>query len=288
MEMTTSCKDCSQIPKVQDAGKIRISGGSNWQVMFNGLEVKHLGYHGNWMSEIMLRLQGHHEPQEEFAFYQILQHLGPDSTMIELGCFWAYYSLWFAQQLTESRIVVSEPDPNHLELARSNFRKNGLFSRAQFFEGCAGFDQDYTILIESENEYREVNGISVKSLMDAASFDQLDMLHMDIQGAECEVLESLSADNITKRLRFIFVSTHHHLITGDPLTHERCLQHLKTLGAHIICEYTVEESFSGDGLIVASFQDIDSQLSIDVSRNRASTSLFRPIVYDLDEVNSLA
>ncbi|MEP4485953.1 MAG: FkbM family methyltransferase [Halioglobus sp.] len=279
--MTISCDDCRDIPKVQSAGARISKQGANWQVMFNGLEVAYGGYYGEWMAEIICRLQGHHEPQEELVFHRVLERLGPGSTMIELGCFWAFYSLWFTRSISQSRVVLAEPDPTHLELAKVNFSHNGLTEFATFSQACAGFDRQYSIHLESEDEIQSVQGKSVATLMDENDLEYLDILHADVQGAECDVLESIYDDNLADKIRFVFVSTHHHLISGDPLTHERCLHQLSSMGAHIICEHTVEESFSGDGLIVASLNDSDEGFVVPVSRNRASSSLFRPLGYDL-------
>jgi len=279
--MTTSCRDCDEIPKVELAGQILSRNDILWQVMFNCLEVKYGGYYGEWMAEIICKLQGHHEPQEELVFHRVLKRLGPDSTMIELGCFWAFYSLWFARSISRSRVVLSEPDPAHLELAKVNFAHNSLTESATFSQACAGFDRQHSIHLESKGEIQSVQGKSVATLMKENDLEYLDILHIDVQGAECDVLESIQRQFVADKIRFIFVSTHHHLISGDPLTHERCLHQLLSIGANIICEHTVEESFSGDGLIVASLSDLDRDFVVPVSRNRASSSLFRPLNYDL-------
>lgn len=281
VQMTISCDDCQHIPKVPNAGALLSREGVNWQVMFNGLEVKYGGYYGEWMAEIIRKLQGHHEPQEELVFHRVLERLGPGSTMIELGCFWAFYSLWFARSISQSRVVLSEPDPAHLELAKVNFTHNGLTECATFSQACAGFDRQYSIHLESKGGIQSVQGKSVATLMKESNLEYLDILHIDVQGAEFDVLESIHDDSLADKIRFVFVSTHHHLISGDPLTHERCLHQLLSIGAHIICEHTVEESFSGDGLIVASFSDLDKDFLVPISRNRASSSLFRPLSYDL-------
>lgn len=71
------------------------------------------------------------------------------------------------------------------------------------------------------------------------------------------------------------VSTHHSSISGSHTTHSDCLDELRELGATVLVEHSVEESFSGDGLIVASFYDCDKDLRFpDISRNRAENSLF--------------
>jgi hypothetical protein len=64
------------------------------------------------------------------------------------------------------------------------------------------------------------------------------------------------------------------LISGDPATHQRCLGLLERVGAHVIAEHTVGESYSGDGLIAASLRDPDRDLVVPVSFARYRDSLF--------------
>ena len=77
-------------------------------------------------------------------------------------------------------------------------------------------------------------------------------------------------------MRFVFLSTHHHFISGSTTTHHDCASMLTDLGAVILLEHSVSESFSGDGLIVASFRVEDSELELPaISRNSIQNSLFR-------------
>ena len=65
------------------------------QIMHNGIRVLAGGYYGAWMQDLITRCKGVHEPQEEVVFAEIMKHLSDDATMIELGGFWSYYSIWF-------------------------------------------------------------------------------------------------------------------------------------------------------------------------------------------------
>ena len=94
VDLTSSCSDCNKLPKVEHAGKI-IKGNPSYQLMHNGIKVMLGGYHGEWMQNIISNLRGHHEPQEEIAFYEVLGFMPEGGVMIELGSFWAYYSMWF-------------------------------------------------------------------------------------------------------------------------------------------------------------------------------------------------
>jgi negative regulator of genetic competence, sporulation and motility len=82
------------------------------------------------------------------------------------------------------------------------------------------------------------------------------------------------------------ISTHHHVISNDALTHQRCLMLLKELGAHVIAEHTVAESFSGDGLIAVSFDPQDRDLEVIISRCRVGESWFGDPLWDLDAARS--
>jgi hypothetical protein len=86
-EMTASCRDCDHIPKVPDAGWVFAGDGRPVQIMHNGVRVVAGGYYGDWMTSIIARLHGHHEPQEEGVSYAILKNVTSDATMLELGGF---------------------------------------------------------------------------------------------------------------------------------------------------------------------------------------------------------
>ena len=109
-----------------------------------------------------------------------------------------------------------------------------------------------------------------------AEFDlsHVDLLMVDIQGFEEVLLPRALEQFAGGKVRFLIVSTHHHIISGNPTTHQDVLDLLVKAGAHIIVEHNVSESYSGDGLIAASFDPRDEDFTLDVSYNRASASLF--------------
>jgi len=276
--MTCSCRDSDPIAKVPGAGEIQQdpSSGEAIQLMHNGLRVVAGGYYGDWMSTIIRTLQGHHEPQEELLFDALLRRLnGEAGTMIELGSFWSYYSLWFlSQNPSQRRAICVEADPAHLAIGRRNAALNQL--SPTFVHGFAGetpTSEPVPFPTERSGSV-DLHCFSVDQLMDQHQIDQLSILHLDTQGAELSVLKGASEAIRAGRIRFLVVSTHSYEICGDPLIHQRCVAWLQEHGAHIICEHDVHESFSGDGLIVASFAEADRHWTESISRNRYATSLF--------------
>ena len=99
------------------------------QLMHNGVRVLEDCYYGRWMTELIRLLRGHHEPQEERVFHELLKYVQPGATMVELGCFWAYYSLWFQRRIAGAKNFMVEPDPNNLEVGRKNFAINSRMGR---------------------------------------------------------------------------------------------------------------------------------------------------------------
>jgi hypothetical protein len=109
-----------------------------------------------------------------------------------------------------------------------------------------------------------------------------------VQGAELAVIDGAKDLLSSGRVRFALVSTHHHSISDDPLIHHRCLELLRSLGAHVIAEHTVAESCSGDGLIAVAFDPRDRDLVVPVSHVRAVDSLFGDPMHDVAAASAQA
>jgi FkbM family methyltransferase len=252
--------------------------------MHNGVLIEEGCYYGPWMTEIIRVLRGHHEPQEEVVFHEVLERLvatEPDASMIEVGSFWAYYSMWFHQRTQGNRIVALEPDPQYLEVGRRNFALNGM--NATFVHGAIGDSpgQPVGFTAESTGESVEVVQYDLASLLSKAGLGRVGLLMVDIQGFETVLVERAAELLSAGTVRFMIVSTHHHQISGNALTHQQVLERLEGCGAHVIAEHSVGESFSGDGLIAVSFDKRDEDMVVGVSHARAKESLFGELEVDL-------
>lgn len=286
VRLTAGCTDCRSIPKVPMAGQTFTGSTSRWQLMHNGVRVTEDGYCGRWMTELIRLLEGHHEPQEELAFHTLMRYIPRGGTMIELGCWWAYYSLWFESCVPDAALYLVEPDPRNMHVGERNFALNE----------AAGHFFNYSIGRQSHppRPFRCEDGLvypvaqrAVDDLLDECQIDHVELLLADIQGAELEMLEGAVRSLSANRIRFLVISTHHHSLSGDPLTHQKCVQFLKDRRACFLAEHSVGESYSGDGLIVVSMDPRDRDLeSIPISYNRPRNSLFRELEYDLADALS--
>jgi len=280
--MTLACRDTDYIPRVEDAGKTKTVGSDKVQVMHNGLLVKKDGYQGQWQSKVIESLNGNHEPQEEKVFYEVLKRVRRDGVMIELGSWWSYYSMWFIKE-TNGRAICTEPDPVNLKLGTANAVLNGIKvgSQISFYAAASGLKDKQKIKFVTEaGTTIAVPVRTVDSIVTDEKIDKIDILHMDIQGFETQALKSASKTIKSGKVRFLFVSTHHYVISGDPLTHQKCLDFIESNGGTIISKHTILESCSGDGLIVASFSDADKDFRVETSHQHTDDSLFRPAEID--------
>jgi FkbM family methyltransferase len=274
---TVAVRDTDVIPKVPNAGKVIVRDGERLQVMHNGVVVSEGRYHGAWMTEVIRQLQGHHEPQEERAFHVVLEHLATNSespTVVELGSFWAYYSIWAKRRIPSARLILLEPDPRNLAVGEHNLALNSM--NAIIVQAAIGGEHETQVSLtwESNNQPHETRQLTVDGLIRDLALERIDLLLADVQGAETAMLLGAARALAAQRVRFLVLSTHHHSISGDPLTHQRCRRILVDAGAHLVAEHSVAESCSGDGLIVASMLPDDRGLRAEVTTVRARDSLF--------------
>lgn len=291
--LTTRVRDTDAIPKADGAGEVRDLNGRSVQLMHNGLMIDEACYGGPFMTEIIAALKGHHEPQEEIVFHRMLERLANERSedrapsMVELGAFWAYYSMWFQRSLPGGTTLMIEPDPNNIEVGRRNFELNGL--DGTFLQAAVGGDHggEMWLPCESDGRVRKVPTVTLEGLMAEHDLPMIDLVLCDTQGAEASVLETARPALAQGKVRFLVLSTHHQVFSGDPLTHQRCLAILNELGASIVAEHSVAESCSGDGLIAASMNPRDRDFTVSVSHVRARESLFGEPEFEVASARTL-
>ena len=209
------------IKRVPDAGK----SSDGKIILHNGIQVYDECYYGNF-TEILKINKGVHEPSEERMFSKVLEFIESGSTMVELGSYWAFYSLWFKTRIEDANCYCIEPDPVFRKSGEDNFKLNGL--TASFHEMEIGIKSNlYSFFVE--------NGI-----------EEIGILHSDIQGAEIDMLRQISPMLDRKAIKYIFVSTHEDWI------HRECISILSNSGYRIVCDCDYgSETFQYDGFILA-------------------------------------
>jgi hypothetical protein len=197
--------------------------------LHNGLRVYNNCYYDNFTNVLILN-KGVHEPSEERAFDLVLDKLRKESghkVMIELGSYWAFYSMWFKKEISDSSAYCIEPDGANLLSGMKNFDLNSL--EANFTTGF--IDND---------------GINLLEFCREKNINYIDILHSDIQGYEFLMLDQMNAYFEQKKINYVFISTH-----TDEL-HYQCINFLTKKDYMIICiAYFTKQTFHFDGFILA-------------------------------------
>lgn len=244
MRLAAAARDCDAVPKVSGAGQLTVWQGAHVQLMHNGVRVFAGGYHGAPMIEIIRRLRGHHEAQEERVFHEVLSHLPAAATMIEVGCFWAYYSLWFSHGQPERRNFLVEPVEWKRRLAELNFALNEKSIAVDPYYISTPLATLSQTTGADDTALRGAQPITLDAYLTLKAIEHVDILHADIQGAELALLQGGVRALQAHSIDYLFLSTHH----GQ---HAPCIALLEATGYCMISQHTPDESFSVDGLIVA-------------------------------------
>lgn len=235
IEITKSSPDIGRFPFNKNAGKI-VSGKF---IMHNGIKIYPLSYYNKNLYNLLFQTKGIHEPQEELIFSEILKVIQPNSLMIELGSYWAFYSMWFSKTIKGSVNYMIEPEIAQLLHGKNNFRINKL--KGYFFR----------YYIDNQSNFRKNNAaICIDDFVKMNKIKKIDILHSDIQGFELKMLEGAKNSFKDKMIDFVFISTHSNEL------HMQCIEKLKSYTYTIISSINLDESFSVDGLIVAHRNEI--------------------------------
>ena len=216
------------IRRVPDAGYVDAEGQV---ILHNGLRVPLRGpgaYYGEF-SDILLINRGVHEPLEEYCFQEALAASAKASpVMLELGSYWAHYSMWFKSRHPGAVCHMVEAEPAGLEVGRANFRRNRL--EGVFHLGKVGRGH-----------------FTVDGFMRSQGLAELDVLHADIQGHEGEMLEGAAEALAARRIGRIFISTHSEKLHAEIESTLRAAGYVIEVSSGVDAHTT-----SCDGLVFAS------------------------------------
>jgi hypothetical protein len=241
--LVISSPDNKKINYVENAGTLN----DGLLVMHNGIVIEPLSYYGYPILKMLLNNRGIHEPQEEYVFQEVLKEIPIGATMIELGAYWSFYSMWFNKNIKNAKNYMIEPC--NVEYGMNNFKYNKL--KGSFF-------QYYVADKPSINENGSAN-ISVDSFIKDNHVDFVDILHSDIQGYELLMLKG--ANNLLKKRKvgYVFISTH-----SDEL-HADCGRLMEDMGFIQLCSANLQETYSQDGLLVYKNPEYEGIEKIEIS-----------------------
>ena len=180
------------IERVADAGYV---DKNNRVILHNGNRVPIAGnfaYYGVF-SNVLIFNRGVHEPLEEYCFQEMLKKIKIKSPIIiELGAYWAHYSMWVKKKFPEAKCYMIEPELKNLECGKNNFRINN-------------FDGEF---INDSIQDSETGGFQLDAFASKKKLTSINILHCDIQGYEVSMLRGTKFIFENQIVDYIFISTH--------------------------------------------------------------------------------
>ena len=182
-------------------------------------------------------------------------------TMIEIGCWWAFWSLCFRKKYPNGKNILIELGKRHLSIGINNFKLNN-FSETHYWGGFYLSDsgsfsraKENYYFEKSKNEYYDdsllgkMTGpeLHIIDIISLEKLDNIDLLHMDIQGSELPILQDLLENYnfvLTEKIDNIIVATHSHQI------HDSIKEILENTGFKILKNMKYG-SVGGDGMLMA-------------------------------------
>lgn len=225
---------------------------------FPGIKVNKDSYYGNHINILKLN-KGSHEPSEERMFQNILTDIPENGIMLELGSYWSFYSIWFNKTVKNAKNYCIEPGDAEMKIGIYNCKLNNAI--CDYTKGFVGSN------IGVPREASNATIINLNDYLQVKNINKLDILHSDIQGAEFEMLTSITNLLDEQKIRYLFISTHSNEI------HYKCIELFKKHNYRIIANSNFDdETYCFDGIIVACHKDNNKFKEINLG-NRKHTKL---------------
>ena len=144
---------------------------------------------------------------EQEVYRTVLRHLPECSTIIDLGANIGLASLYLASAYPSARIFAIEPNGENFELLKTNLKdliqeKRCVPMKAAVWSARRALTVDPQWVSDSYNGFRlleqpspqdaadQVQGFTMEEILASSHFEQVDLLKVDIEGAEVELFRN--------------------------------------------------------------------------------------------------
>lgn len=192
-------------------------------------------------------LTGRYEPQETALLQKLLE---PGMVFVDVGANWGYFTLAAAHLVGRTgRVISVEADPRACRTLRGNVARNSLdfvrvfemaasdgagVVRMQEYDSAADDSGNFglartTTTVENGQRF-DVTCHPLDDVLDEAQVKHVDLLKMDIEGAEGRALEGLSRSLAARRIARILLEVHPRHLLDQGTSAARVISRLRGYG----------------------------------------------------------
>lgn len=196
-------------------------------------------------------LTGYYEPPVTRLIHRRLRKGG---AMVDVGANWGYFSLLAASAVgANGRVVSLEPDPRQFAMLESNVRLNAFMQIASLRQAAAAAPGDATLLgyvddAGNRGVSRLGNPASTGPTFDVtcvaiddvvAGLPQVDVIKVDVEGAELGVLRGMRDGLAVHKYRSVFLELHPEWLAARSDSADACVALLCSAG---YTAWTIDQS----------------------------------------------
>ena len=171
--------------------------------------------------------------QEYKPVVEVFNKLGyKPNFILDLGANIGLTSVFFCNIFPEVTILAVEPDKKNAEVLKKNIENNRLQHAIKLVEGAVwnkdtflqtklGFrdSEGWSIQVEEVDSARgALKGYTIESLMKLVQFEEVDLLKIDIEGAEKKLFENKESIAFLEKVKVLCIEIHEEMCPEQQVT----------------------------------------------------------------------
>jgi len=144
----------------------------------------------------------------------------PPRVIVDVGAHIGIASVFFASRFPAAKVVAVEPDEDNFRLLVENTRLYGNIvplHAALWYEDSqlyveASEEGSWASRVNTEGRGKPVQGLTLKTLLASQGLEKVDILKLDVEGAEKEIFER--DPQVLVNVRALYVELHDYLVPG--------------------------------------------------------------------------
>jgi FkbM family methyltransferase len=188
---------------------------------------------------------GYYEPQETALVRSILR---PGMSFVDVGANWGYFTLFAASLVgSNGRVLSLEPDPRLFKILQENVTRSqlnqvtvlqvaaahepGTLKLAGYREDDGNFGLSRIVAsYGSEQSVFQVKSDSLDHILNRQSLNSVDLMKMDIEGAEAFAIRGLRESLAERRVKRLLLELHPAQLTEHGSSVSTIIQNLQSSG----------------------------------------------------------